>query len=125
MRTPLRQRVIVLLLPGLLSLGVAGFAGSGALAQAAAGTAALNATELLGMALFNQHCRVCHARPLLNSAQYGPALSKGSLGGDDHALHDFIANGAPRMPGFKYSFDGAQIDAIVAYLKTVPAPPAP
>jgi mono/diheme cytochrome c family protein len=29
------------------------------------------------------------------------------------------------MPGFKYSFDGAQIDAVVAYLKTVPAPPAP
>jgi mono/diheme cytochrome c family protein len=25
------------------------------------------------------------------------------------------------MPGFKYHFDTTQIDAIVAYLKTVPA----
>jgi mono/diheme cytochrome c family protein len=120
MRTPLQRGAIV-----LLSLGVAGFATSGVLAQATASAAALGATELLGMQLFNQHCRVCHTRPLLNSAQYGPVLSKSSLGGDDHALHDFIANGAPRMPGFKYSFDGAQIDAVVAYLKTVPAPPAP
>jgi mono/diheme cytochrome c family protein len=51
-------------------------------------------------------------------------LSKQSLGGEEHALHDFIANGTPRMPGFKYFFAPAQIDAIVAYLKTVPAPSA-
>ncbi len=93
-----------------------------ALAQPAA--PALNPTELQGMALFNQHCRVCHTKPLLTAGQYGPVLSKSSLGGDEHALHDFIANGAPRMPGFKYSFDAAQIDAVVAYLKTVPTPPA-
>lgn len=77
-----------------------------------------------GMGLFNQHCRVCHTKPLLTSPQYGPVLSKQSLGGDDRALHDFIANGTPRMPGFKYSFAPAEIDAIVAYLKTVPAPSA-
>jgi mono/diheme cytochrome c family protein len=39
-------------------------------------------------------------------------------------LHDFIANGTSRMPGFKYSFKPAEIDAIVAFLKTVPAPSA-
>jgi len=27
------------------------------------------------------------------------------------------------MPGFKYNFDPAQIDAIVAYLETVPKQP--
>jgi len=79
--------------------------------------------ELVGMQLFNQHCRVCHTKPLLTAVQYGPVLSQNSLGGDAQALHDFIANGAPRMPGFKYSFDPAQIDAVVAYLKTVPTPP--
>ena len=80
--------------------------------------------ETLGMRLFNQHCRVCHTKPLLTSGQYGPVLSRNSLGGDALALHDFIANGTPRMPGFKYDFVPAQIDAIVAYLKTVPAPTA-
>ncbi|HLH98926.1 MAG TPA: cytochrome c [Xanthobacteraceae bacterium] len=93
-------------------------------AQPAAPASALNPKELSGMQLFDQHCRVCHTKPLLTSTQYGPVLSKNSLGGDAQALHDFIANGAPRMPGFKYSFTGEQIDAIVAYLKTVPTPDA-
>jgi mono/diheme cytochrome c family protein len=95
----------------------------GAAAQSA-GKAALDDQPTMGMRLFNQHCRVCHTKPLLTSPQYGPVLSKQSLGGEEHALHDFIANGTPRMPGFKYFFAPAQIDAIVAYLKTVPAPSA-
>jgi mono/diheme cytochrome c family protein len=94
---------------------------SAASAQSAA--SASGGKELAGMQLFNQHCRVCHTKPLLTAVQYGPVLSQSSLGGDAQALHDFIANGAPRMPGFKYSFDAAQIDAVVAYLKTVPTPP--
>jgi mono/diheme cytochrome c family protein len=81
---------------------------------------ALKEKELAGMRLFNQSCRVCHTKPLLTAGQYGPVLSKESLGGDEAALHDFIANGTPRMPGFKVTYSGAQIDAIVAYLKTVP-----
>jgi mono/diheme cytochrome c family protein len=44
-------------------------------------------------------------------------------------MHDVIANGTPRMPGFKHHFKPEQIDAIIAYLQTVPpspaAPPAP
>jgi mono/diheme cytochrome c family protein len=84
--------------------------------------AALNQKELAGMRLFNQSCRVCHTRPLLNSPQYGPVLSKDTLGGDASALRDFISNGTPRMPGFKLTYTPDQIDAIAAYLKTVPAP---
>jgi mono/diheme cytochrome c family protein len=120
MRTALCQGAILLLSLVVTSVGV-----SGALAQPAGGEPTLDAKALAGMQLFNQHCRVCHAKPLLTSGQYGPILSKSSLGGDDHALHDFIANGAPRMPGFKYSFGPEQIDEVVAYLKTVAAPAAP
>jgi len=89
-------------------------------AAAQSDPSALNEKELAGMRLFNQSCRVCHTKPLLTAGQYGPVLSKESLGGDEAALDDFIANGAPRMPGFKTTYSGAQIDAIVAYLKTVP-----
>ena len=113
-------RVSAVLVPILISSLAAVSAAS---AQPAAG--ALNAKELSGMQLFNQHCRVCHTKPLLTAGQYGPVLSKSSLGGDAQALHDFIANGAPKMPGFKYSFASEQIDAIVAYIKTVPTPEAP
>jgi mono/diheme cytochrome c family protein len=40
-------------------------------------------------------------------------------------MREVISNGTPRMPGFKYHFEPTQIEAIVAYLKTIPAPPAP
>jgi mono/diheme cytochrome c family protein len=84
---------------------------------------ALSERELLGMMLFNQSCRVCHTKPQATSpAQYGPVLSKNSLGGQEDVMRELISNGTPRMPGFKYSFEPAQVDAIVAYLKTVPAP---
>src|SRR5689334_16840970 len=82
----------------------------------------LNESQLLGMRLFNQSCRVCHTKPQATSVQYGPALSRGSLGGNDQALHAFIANGSAKMPGFKYHFRPAEIDAIVSYIKTVPTP---
>jgi mono/diheme cytochrome c family protein len=89
-------------------------------AAAQSSTPAPSEKELAGMRLFNQSCRVCHTKPLLTAGQYGPVLSQESLGGDEAALDDFIANGTPRMPGFKTTYSGAQIDAIVAYLKTVP-----
>lgn len=92
-----------------------------ALAQDAA---KLDATQQTGQHLFNQSCRVCHAKPQFNSAQYGPVLSKAAASGNAKGMHDIIANGTPRMPGFKYHFKPEQIDAIVAYLMTVPPPAA-
>jgi mono/diheme cytochrome c family protein len=91
-------------------------------AMAQQGSAPLNDRELLGMRLFNQSCRVCHTKPQLTSPLYGPALSRQSLGGQDSVMREVISNGTPRMPGFKHHFESPQIDAIVAYLKTIPAP---
>ena len=91
-------------------------------ALAQQGNAPLNDRELLGMRLFNQSCRVCHTKPQLTSPLYGPALSRQSLGGQDSVMREVIGNGTPRMPGFKHHFEPPQIDAIVAYLKTIPAP---
>jgi mono/diheme cytochrome c family protein len=91
-----------------------------ALAQGAGTAAPLNDAQLLGQRLFNQSCRVCHAKPQLISGVYGPVLSKESLGGQADVMREVIGNGTPRMPGFKYHFEPAQIDAIVQYLKTVP-----
>jgi mono/diheme cytochrome c family protein len=77
---------------------------------------------LLGMRLFNQSCRVCHTKPQLASPQYAPVLSMSTLGGKADTMRDVIGNGTPRMPGFKYHFKPAEIDAIVAYIKTIPTP---
>ena len=83
----------------------------------------LNAQQLEGMRHFNQSCRVCHTKPQMTSPQYAPVLSRASLGGQDAALKVVIANGTPKMPGFKYHFKAEQIEAIVAYLKTVAPQP--
>ena len=82
---------------------------------------------MLGQRLFYQSCVVCHTKPQITSGQYGPVLSKDTLNGQEDALRAFIGNGTTRMPGFKFQFEPTQINAIVAYLKTVPAPnpPAP
>ena len=80
----------------------------------------LIAAQQLGRQLFGQSCAVCHLKQQLGSATYGPPLSKASLGGQDDVMREVIANGTPRMPGFKYHFAPTQIDAIVQYLKTVP-----
>jgi mono/diheme cytochrome c family protein len=86
----------------------------------------LNATQKLGRDLFTQHCMVCHEHTQINMApHFGPDISSQSLGGQDKALFDQISNGSPNMPGFKYVFNPQQIQAIVAYVKSLPAPPSP
>jgi len=98
----------------------------GAIAQQA--EQPLNDKQLLGRNLFTQSCVVCHVKVQLTTlGHYGPVLSKMSLGGQEDLMREFISNGTPNMPGFKYHFRPDQIDAIVAYLKTlpVPAPAAP
>ena len=99
----------------------------GAWAQPAETGTPLNDTQKLGQRLFYQSCVVCHTKPQITSGQYGPVLSKDSLNGQEDVMREFISTGTSRMPGFKFQFEPTQINAIVAYLKTVPAPnpPAP
>ena len=80
----------------------------------------LNEQQKLGRRLFEQSCGVCHTRPILVSGMYRPELSKESAGGDEAVMREFIANGTPRMPGFKYTYTADEIAAIAAYLKALP-----
>src|SRR5262245_42995818 len=111
--------------PALVMALALGISLPAASAQPGTADSTLNDTQLLGMRLFNQSCRVCHTKPQMVSPLYGPELSQSSAGGQESVMRDVISNGTPRMPGFKYHFEPAQIDAIVAFLKTIPAPPAP
>ena len=76
-----------------------------------------------GRAVFAKSCSICHLPPQFGAGTYGPKLSQGSLGGNEQVMREVISNGTPRMPAFKHMYRPAQIDAIIAYLKTVPAPP--
>ena len=93
---------------------------------AAAQETPLSGKETAGQALFAQHCVVCHFRTQLTSpGQWGPPLSKATLGGDESLIREYITDGTPRMPGFKYNFQPAQIEAIAAFIKTLPVPTPP
>ena len=82
----------------------------------------LNATQLLGRQVFAQSCGICHLQPSLGVKTFGPLLNKASAAGNDEVMRVFIVNGTDRMPAFKYYLKPAEIDAIIAYLRTVPVP---
>jgi mono/diheme cytochrome c family protein len=93
----------------------------GAPAQPAATGDGLDDTQTLGRQVFAQSCGVCHLPPAINARTFGPFLTKDTAGGNDEIIRGVISDGTPRMPGFKHYLKGGEIDAIIAYLKTVPA----
>ncbi len=106
----------------LLVVLLAAFA-QNAFAQQAGVT--LNEKQLLGRQILAQSCGVCHLTPSLGARTFGPPLSKASAGGNDEVMRTFILHGSDRMPGFRYYLKPAEIDAIIAYVRTVPVPPPP
>ena len=84
----------------------------------------LNETQAHGRQVFAQSCGICHLAPSLGAKTYGPLLNKATVGGSDDAMRVIIANGTERMPAFKYYLNQSEIDAVVAYVRTVPAPVA-
>src|SRR6202163_3544742 len=107
----------------LVAVFVTASAGSG-FAQAAP-DASFSDAQREGLRLFSQSCGVCHTMVQQRSKQYAPALSRETLGGDEELMREYISNGTPRMPGFRYNFEPEQISAIVQYIKTVPPQSAP
>ena len=74
-------------------------------------------TESKGRGLFAQRCANCHGGTAQNP---GPLLSRQTverLG--EPAIREKVRKGSSMMPGFEYSVQAAQIDQIVAFLKTV------
>jgi mono/diheme cytochrome c family protein len=93
------------------------------LAASATGAAAqqqLSEQQVMGRQVFAQSCGVCHLPPSLGAKTYGPPLNKEAGGGDDDVMREFITNGTPRMPAFRYYLKPDQIEAIISYMRTVP-----
>ncbi len=85
----------------------------------------LNETQQLGRQVFAQSCGICHLQPSLGVKTYGPLLNKAATAGNDEVMRAFIVNGTDRMPAFKFYLKPAEIDAIIAYVRTVPVPATP
>ena len=85
---------------------------------------ALSPTELAGKKLFLQRCSLCHLRPVggpPGTYSYGPPLNgfvnERPQGAE--RVTNTVRRGTGRMPGFQYGLESAEIEAIVAYLKTM------
>jgi mono/diheme cytochrome c family protein len=85
----------------------------------------LSDQQRAGRQVFAQSCGVCHLPPSLGAKTYGPALNKDAGGGDNDVMREFIENGTPRMPAFKFYLKPDQIDAIISYVRTLPVLAAP
>jgi mono/diheme cytochrome c family protein len=85
--------------------------GQGAFAQQPADN--LIDQQKLGRQVFAQSCGVCHLPPSLGAS---PALNKDAGGGDNDVMREFVENGTPRKPAFKYYLKPQEIDAIIGYV---------
>jgi cytochrome c2 len=80
-----------------------------------------------GRALYLQKCAYCHdgvGQPTYKTM--GPWLGAELVKsrGDD-VVRAFISSGTVRMPGFSYALDAQQINAVIAYMKTIPSDQKP
>ena len=79
---------------------------------------ALSEAELKGRGLFAQRCANCHGGAPPRSP--GPLLGKETVEKRGEAfMREKVMKGTPTiMPGFEYTLEPAQIDQIIAFLKT-------
>jgi mono/diheme cytochrome c family protein len=76
--------------------------------------------EKTGQKLFFQRCSVCHMGAAPAYRLYGPPVYGDvvrSLG--DDAVRKKILDGSPAMPAWKYTFKPADVDKIIAFMKTL------
>ena len=81
----------------------------------------LTERQARGRQLLAQSCGVCHLQASMGAKTYGPMLNKASGNGNDDIVRTFIMEGTPRMPAFKHYLKAADVDAIIDYVRTVPA----
>jgi len=96
-----------------------------ALATTAAYAQQLDEKQTLGRQVFAQSCGICHLQPVLGVKTYGPPLYKTAAAGSDDAMRAIIANGTERMPAFRHYLKPAEIEAVIAYVRTVPVNTSP
>jgi mono/diheme cytochrome c family protein len=78
-----------------------------------------------GEATFYQRCSLCHLPRIRKAGTTpGPApsltgLLKGADKEEENRVRSYILKGSNLMPGWQYSLKPAEIDEVIAYLKTL------
>lgn len=87
----------------------------------------LSDTELRGRGVWIQRCAYCHdGTGTSNYNTYGPWVDSTVVKarGDD-AVRAKILKGSQTMPGFQYGLNAAQVDQVIAFMKTISPSLAP
>jgi mono/diheme cytochrome c family protein len=78
-----------------------------------------------GEGWFQQNCGVCHLGRWRKQGQLQPAaptlagVLKNASPDREAAVRAYIQAGSANMPGFRYAFTPAELDELIAYLKTL------
>ncbi len=114
-------------LVGLLLLLTAAGAGSEPVSQIGKDSE-LSEQERMGHAFFMQRCAFCHVPRTTKAGADAKAPSGGILAGlfqdagsgQEMRVRQIVLNGVPgKMPGFEHGLESEEIDAIIAYIKTL------
>jgi mono/diheme cytochrome c family protein len=86
----------------------------------------LSPTQAMGRRVFDNNCARCH-EPYSSKGLHGPSLHNvykkaylpSGIPANDDRITEVIVRGRAKMPGFGNSLSDPQIDALLAYLKTL------
>jgi mono/diheme cytochrome c family protein len=86
----------------------------------------LNPTQAVGRHVFDANCARCH-EPYSGHALHGPSLHdlykkeflRNGMPANDDRITEVIVRGRAKMPAFGNTLSDSQIDALLAYLKTL------
>ena len=122
MMIPWRRSIVVLMLLFVLSL----LAAKPVLTQKGPAVGTPNREAITrGEAWFYQRCSLCHLGRIVKDDVYqpmGPALSgllKIASPEREKQIRAQIQRGSPRMPGFQHTFTPAELEELMAYLRTL------
>jgi mono/diheme cytochrome c family protein len=86
----------------------------------------LTATQAVGRRVFDADCARCH-EPYSSHGLHGPSLHDlykkqylpSGMPANDERITEVITRGKAKMPAFGDTIPGEQLDALLAYLKTL------
>jgi mono/diheme cytochrome c family protein len=86
----------------------------------------LNPTQAIGRHVFDANCARCH-EPYSSRGLHGPSLHnlykkeflRNGMPANDDRITEVIERGRAKMPAFGNTLSDSQIDALLAYLKTL------
>jgi len=113
-------------LPALVLLGALALAGCTVERRKSDAELGLDPTQAVGRHVFDAKCARCH-EPYSHRGLHGPSLSQlykkefmpSGMPANDERISDVILHGKSKMPGFAAEINAPQLNALLAYLKTL------